>query len=115
MKKLHTDEHGFAVSAALGIIAVIALLGGATYVATHDDAQVDATVNEEENASTTADGDMRADAGFFGLFRHDDDDADKFDIDLMGGVDATSDTDASVKDEASSSLELDVNGGLYLD
>ena len=90
------SQSGFAIAAIIGIIAVLALLGGTAYVATHNKAKT-----EMENATTTQEDAMEANGGA--------------DLGLDGGVDvnvgATTSLDTSVGATTSVGAGAGVNVG----
>lgn len=74
------SQRGFAVAAVVGIVAILALLGGGAYIATKYDANVDTDV------STTTDS-----------------------MQLDGGITVTKDNDAMMKDKSTTTMMMDAS------
>lgn len=84
------SERGFAIGAVIGIVAVLALLGGGAYVAT----QSSTTFEADDTASTTD-----------SVYVNDSDDSMRADVMLDGNLDGSVDTNAST------SVDAGVTGG----
>lgn len=90
-------QKGFGVTAAIGIIALITLLGGATYVATQNNANVDGNATTTDEATTSV-----KTKGWFNI-------NPRFEEDMTAedGIDANVDASTSVEVNTGSLLEFE--------
>jgi hypothetical protein len=99
----YNSQQGIAVGIVIAIIAAVVLAGGATYVATQYNAEVEV---KEDTEATTAETEQNAATGEFNI-----------DLDLDGDTDASVDVDGALDAEtnvngASGNVDVNASGGV---